>query len=345
VRIPELEFGSSPRVTFERLTQQWTIRYGLAVVAIAVPWALSLLLGQRLEAEFYLILLFSAVLVVSVLGGMGPGLLATAFAAIIGNQVRVPMLSVSELDLVVTQGALLSIGGALRAGFLKAHMRLETNRKMEQQILEISDDERRRIGHDLHDRLGQHLTGISLLSEMVTQELAASGKTDPARIETITRLVSEAVALTRDLAKSLSPITLELEGLPSAVAELADTSSSLLGIHCVCEYDQQDLALEPARSLHLFRVVQEAVNNSVRHGKAKNVRIQLSRDSKAVTVTIVDDGVGLSQNTTVHSGLGLRIMQHRARLLNASLVVQRVSPGGGTIVTCICPLDGPPAQN
>src|SRR5262249_41830377 len=153
-----------------------------------------------LGAGIYLILLLLAVLVAGVLGGLGPGLLATGIAAIVGNQVPLQTLSINELHLLVAEGALVSIGGALRAGLLKAHMRYESRLKLEQQILEISEDERRRIGHDLHDRLGQHLTGISLLTEMESQQLSNGGRPDPARLEKITQLVSEAVGITRDLA-------------------------------------------------------------------------------------------------------------------------------------------------
>jgi signal transduction histidine kinase len=339
LKIPQIRFGRSDKI-FERLANQWTMRYGGAAMLIAVPCVLSLLLGERLGAEFYLMLLFAAVLLAGVLGGMGPGLLATVMAAIIGSEIPLRRLSLSELHVLLALGTLVSIGGALRAGLLNVHMRIEANRQLEQQILEVSEDERRRIGHDLHDHLGQHLTGISLLSEMVTQQLASGAKPDPAKIETITRLVSEAVGITRDIAKSLSPITLELEGLSSAIMELAETSSSLFGIRCVCDYDENDLGLDQTSSLHLFRVVQEAVNNSVRHGKAKNVRIGLTRSGSDVVLTIVDDGVGLSEKTTGNPGLGLRIMQHRARILNASLIAERASTEGGTVVTCTCPLDG-----
>jgi signal transduction histidine kinase len=299
-------------------------------------------------------MLLGAVLVAGVLGGLGPGLLATGLAAIVGNQVPLQMLSLNELHLLVAEGTLVSLGGALRAGLLKAHLRYESGLELEQQILEISEDERRRIGHDLHDRLGQHLTGISLLSEMESQQLSNGGKPDPARIEKITRLVSEAVSITRDLAKSLSPITLELDGLPTAVAELAETSSTLLGIRCVCEYQDQDqdqgqdhalTELDKARSLHLFRVIQEAVNNSVKHGKARNVRIGLSRNQASLIVTVVDDGVGLSEKTRGHPGIGLRIMQHRARMLNATLTIERASSQGGTVVTCVCPIQPLEVQN
>ena len=195
-----------------------------------------------------------------------------------------------------------------------------------------------RIGHDLHDGLGQHLTGISLLSETTAQQIESGRAPDRANIETITRLVSEAVRITRDLAKSLSPMTLEKDGLLAALEELSDTATALFGIDCECVFSDQLLILNRSRSLHLFRIVQEAVNNSVRHGKAKHVSIKLSGNAKSLLVTITDDGSGLSHKTTENPGLGLRIMQYRARMIGALLSVKRATNSGGTIVTCNCPI-------
>jgi len=308
------------------------------MAAVVLPGTLNFVFGERLGVELYLVLLFGTVLLAAVVGGLGPGLLATVLAALIGYDMPRQRLSLDEVRLLMIEGTLVSIGGALRTTIIKARERLQTMLKVERQILEMSDEERRCIGHDLHDGLGQHLTGISMLSESMRQQLATGGKPNAADVETITRLVGEAIGITRNLAKSLSPITLNLDGLPAALAELADTSSSLLGINCRCEYDGPDLLLDQTSALHLFRVVQEAVNNSVRHGKARNVRIRMIWAHKSVKITVIDDGVGLSEKTTARPGLGLRIMQHRARMLGASLTVERAAPEGGTVVTCVCPL-------
>jgi len=330
LRLPRIKPGyfSAP---FDQLKARWSIRLGVGVAAVVLAYALVLLFG-----EFYL-LLFATVLLASIFGGLVPGLLV--LAVIVSYEVFFGRLSVDETRRLLIEGTLVSFLLSVPAALFKGRKRLEAELKTEQQILKMEDDERRRIGRDLHDGLGQHLTGISLLSETMTQQLMTGGKPDPTNVEAITRLVSEAIKITRDLAKSLSPITLELEGLQAAVEELADTSSSLFGIHCICEDHQQNLVLDRTRSLHLFRIVQEAVNNSVRHGKAKNVRVGMTRDRKDLIVTVVDDGVGLSLKTSVNPGIGLRLMQYRAKMLGASLTVKRSAPEGGTVVTCICPLD------
>lgn len=330
MRLPRIKSGyfSAP---IEHLTARWSIRLGIAVAAVVLVYALIVLFG-----EFYL-LLFATVLLASIFGGLVPGLLV--LAVIISYEVFFGRLSVDEMQRLLVEGTLVSIGLSLPTSLFRARELLEAELKTEQQLLKMEEDERRRIGRDLHDGLGQHLTGISLLSETMAQQLMTGGKPDPVNVEAITRLVSEAIKITRDLAKSLSPITLELEGLQAAVEELAETSSSLFGIRCTYECHQQDLVLNPNRSLHVFRIIQEAVNNSVRHGKAKNVRVRMTRDRKDLIVTVVDDGIGLSQKTSVNPGFGLRLMQYRAKMLGASLTVERAAPEGGTVVTCICPLD------
>jgi len=299
-----------------------------------------LTLGERLGVEFYLVMLFATVFITSVMGGLGPGLIAITLAAWISNTVPQRSLSIDEMRLFVIEAALVSVGGTLRAGLIKARDGFKTELQVQQQILEINDEERRRIGNDLHDGLGQHLTGISLMSETILQQLESGGQPNPAHVETITRLVGEAVGITRDLAKSLSPITIEVSGLSAALAELAETYSSLFGVQCECEADGQPFELDQKRSLHLFRIVQEAINNSVRHGKAKNIQVRLVREKSLLKVTVVDDGIGLSKKTSDYPGVGLRIMQQRAKMLIATLTVERASAEGGTVVTCVCPIDG-----
>jgi signal transduction histidine kinase len=283
-------------------------------------------------------LLFCAIVVATVAGGFAPGAAATGLALLAGHLLS-PQLLPAQSRVLAVEGVLVSfIGGTLRAARIKADERLRANLLLEQQILEISDDERRRIGHDLHDGLGQHLTGISLLSETMSQQLAAGKSPNPADVETVTRLVSEAVGITRDLAKSLSPVTLERDGLIAAIEELTATSSTLLGIHCRGDFLDENLKLDRTRSLHLYRIIQEAVNNSVRHGKAKQIAISVRQDDGVLRVTVTDDGSGLSEKTIAKPGLGLRIMQYRSRMLGATLAVERAGASGGTVVTCVCPI-------
>lgn len=314
-------------------------RYGVSMFAVVVAGLFAYHIGPSIDRDFYLTILFLSMLLASVIGGMFPGLLAMVAATLIGYYVPPDRLTTADLRLLAIEGALVAVvGGTLRSARLKARERLLATLRLEQQIVEIGDDERRRIGHDLHDGLGQHLTGISLLTETISQQVEAGHQPDPSNIESVTRLVSEAIGITRDLAKSLSPITLEQDGFLIAIQELADSASALFGIDCTWEYEGPELELERAQSQNLYRIVQEAVNNSVRHGKATHVRITGERDGSDMVMQIIDDGSGLSAKTITNPGLGLRIMQYRCRMLGASLAVERFNEAGGTVVTCRCPL-------
>jgi signal transduction histidine kinase len=342
---PRITTASVP-AAFERLATLRAVRYTVPLVTVGVVAVISWGLGATAEKYTHLFLFFTAILVANVTAGFGPGIIATALS--FGLLYKWPLngLNLSELIFLGAQGILVSlVGGALRSIKMKARERLAANLNLEQQLLEVGDDERRRIGHDLHDGLGQHLTGISLLSESMAQQLESGGAPDRHNVERITHLVSEAVRITRDLAKTLSPVTLERDGFIAAIEELSETASALLNIDCDWEFDGQDLPLDRTRALHLFRIVQEAVNNSVRHGKAQKVRIALSRNGSELTVRVTDNGSGLSQKTIVRPGLGLRIMQYRARMLGANLAVERASDIGGTVVTCTCPIDANPPPN
>jgi signal transduction histidine kinase len=335
--------GDAP-AWFERMLAGRAARFFAAVGAVllmAGSVKLMVLIAGVWEfgSELHQILLFAAIIVSSLIGGLGPGLLATLLGCASGYFIEPPLVP-PQLRVLAVEGLLVSLlGGTLRVARGKARERLAANLGLEQQILEIGDDERRRIGHDLHDGLGQHLTGISLLSETMSQQLESGKSPDRANVENITRLVSEAVGITRDLAKSLSPVTLERDGFVAAIEELTETSSTLLGIDCTGEFPQTDLNLDRTRSLHLYRIVQEAVNNSVRHGKARHVKVMVQRQQGALLVTVADDGSGLSQKTIANPGLGLRIMQYRARMLGATLAVEKGNPGAGTVVICTCPLN------
>ena len=197
--------------------------------------------------------------------------------------------------------------------------------RLEIEILEISEREQRRIGHDLHDGLGQHLTGTALASRVVidglaTQELHAEAE----KVERIAGMIREAIDLTRNLAHGLSPVAVEVDGLTVALAELAESTVSQFYLPCVFDCDPALKVLDPAVATHLYRIAQEAITNAIRHGRASRVDVVLAREreSDGLMLTIQDDGVGLPLPTQRgRDGMGLRIMAHRARMIGATLEV------------------------
>ena len=330
------------------LTSRLT-RYGAPVLVVGVAVMLRVALASVIPLRSPFLLLFAAIMVSAAYGGLGPGILATVLAAlasdffVTGFPVRLQDFHIpdgAQLSLFFVEGLFLSLLGAmLHRARRRALSADAAARRLEQTILEISEGERRRIGHDLHDGLGQHLTGIALLAKALKQRLAGAKPAEAEQAAKIAQLVNESIGWTRDLARGLSPVTLDTEGLAPALEELAVNASNLLGIKCTCAYDGEEFAIDGERALHLYRIAQEAINNSVKHGKGRNIRVGLARQGGTITMTVRDDGVGLSAKTLVNPGIGLQIMQYRARMIGAALTVTRAASSGGTLVTCSLPAD------
>ncbi len=205
--------------------------------------------------------------------------------------------------------------------------------ELEREILAISELEKRRLGQDLHDDLCQQLAGIEFLSRRLAKDLAEAGKAEAAQAEEIAQMLQRAMAQTRDLARGLSPVRLEAQGLADALRELAQSTRKLF--RCGCRFDADGaVSLSNHKvAMHLYRIAQEAVTNALKHGKARHIRIGLAADGPAVTMTVVDDGKGLPADVSVRDGMGLRIMRYRAEVVGGTLLVER-RPEGGTRVAC-----------
>ena len=203
----------------------------------------------------------------------------------------------------------------------------------EKEILEISNREQVRIGQDLHDGLGQHLTGVTFLSKALENKLAARSLPEAEEAAEIGRLVLQALSQTRSLARGLFPVELESNGLAPAFRDLAATVEKLFNLCCVVECDEDLVIADRAVANHLFRMVQEAINNSVKHGKAKRVVVGLKKVDDKIVLTIRDNGLGFSSESMKTKGLGLRIMSYRAQKIGGTLDIQPAQ-GGGTIVAC-----------
>lgn len=204
-------------------------------------------------------------------------------------------------------------------------------KRLEKEILEIRDRERQRLGQDLHDGLCQHLAAIELMSQLLEQKLAGRSREGAARAGEIAAQVREAINYTRLLARGLSPVTLEREGLTSALSELAANTEKMFGVHCSMVSDVPVAVRNPAAAIHIYRIAQEAVSNALRHGKARHVTITLNKAGHDSVLTVSDDGRGLPPEMPT-SGMGLRIMQHRASILGGHLIVRNGTATGAEVV-------------
>ena len=214
--------------------------------------------------------------------------------------------------------------------------------RLERELLEISEREQRRIGRDLHDSLGQHLTGAALAVQVLEEKLTARGLPEAADANQAVVLVEEGIALSRKLAKGLHPIEMEAEGLMQALEELAATSGELFKISCRFECDSPVLIHTAATSGHLYRIAQEAVSNAVKHGKASQIVIQLETLDDGIVLEVKDNGSGLPDPPPKTAGMGLRIMAHRASMIGATFTARRDGSGGTTVACTLRHQDNPP---
>ena len=213
-----------------------------------------------------------------------------------------------------------------------------TERKnLEKAILDVSAREQRRIGQDLHDGLGQHLTGIAFMAKVHEARLAEQKRAETEDAAKIVKLVNEAINKTRELARGLLPVVSDSHGLMSALQMWASEVEDLFGISCRFQCETPVLIHDDTMATHLYHIAQEAVNNAIKHGAPQKLLIQLSADLSRGTLLIKDDGGGIAENPRSTQGMGLHIMNYRAAIIGGTLEVRR-DPARGTIVTCIFPI-------
>ena len=207
---------------------------------------------------------------------------------------------------------------------------------LEKELLAVSEREQRRIGHDLHDSLCQHLTATALAGQVLGEKLEAKGLPETADAGRVVTLVEEGITLARSLARGLAPVELEAEGLMSALRELAKSVGERFKVNCMFEAPEFVPIDDPASAIHLFRIAQEAISNAIKHGRAKNVVIALSINPGGVRLSITDDGVGLPDPLPEIRGMGLNIMRHRSAIIGANFDIRRIAHG--TRVECTLPV-------
>ncbi len=205
-------------------------------------------------------------------------------------------------------------------------------KRLEQELVQLSEREHRRIAQDLHDGLGQQLAGLWCLSDVLQKNLAAQASPEAAAAGKISKLLRAAVTQTRSLARGLYPVAPEPNGLTSALEELVARTTDLFEVSCRLECRKPVTVEDNTLATHLYRIAQEAVTNAIRHGRARRIKIRLCSTPAEVILTISNDGVGFAK-TGRRKGLGLRIMNHRVEAIGGTLVMQN-KPGGGAEVVC-----------
>jgi signal transduction histidine kinase len=208
--------------------------------------------------------------------------------------------------------------------------------RLEKEVLEATERERQRIGRDLHDSLCQHLTATALAGKVLAKKLAGQSNPEAEAANHLVEMVEKGIELTRTLARGLHPIEMGAEGLVNALSELAANTNKEFHVSCKLECLQAVSLATPEANMHLYRIAQEAISNAIRHGRAKNITLDLDDNGSEITLTITDDGFGLSADAWTKNGMGLQIMQYRAGMIDGKIQFELL-PARGTRITCRLP--------
>jgi len=224
-------------------------------------------------------------------------------------------------------------GNRIFAGIVRD---LTARRELERRLLEIGNEERRRIGRELHDGLGQMLTGIRLVSENLARKLKVNEVPGAGEVQEISDMIKNADDYARTLSRGMVEVDLEKKGLAVALQNLCCQTEKMSGINCsYMETGNIDVG-NHSMALHIYRIVQESMNNAFRHADAKNIQVRLSGNVHHLSITVDDDGKGFDTEKVVENGTGIQIMKYRAGIMGGVLEIVRINENL-TRVRCIIP--------
>lgn len=207
-------------------------------------------------------------------------------------------------------------------------------RRLEQQLLTVSDAEQQRIGADLHDGLGQQLTGLACMAAALREKLQSTQPAEAPQADLIAKLANDAVEQSRALARGLSPVQLEQHGLISALEDLTYQSQLLHRVECRFLAKGKPPRPNHIAAIHLYRITQEAIHNAVRHGEARRIEVSLISTAAGNRLIVEDDGRGFDPKKSRQvSSRGLRLMGFRANIIGGILSVKS-QPGKGARIEC-----------
>lgn len=324
----------------------WMVMLPLTLVAFLVGW-----IDYRSGWEMSLFIFYAAPIMLAVWwSGAIPG---TALAVVCGfiwwfanqhgnpynTQLGYTWAMVSRLFyFFIVVVAVTSVRRRQDADATRIRM-LEDRRQLEADIVTVSDHEQQRIGQDLHDGLCQMLAAIGCATKILADDLKSKHLPEADDASLIEGSIQRTMLEARNLARGIFPVHVDREGLSTALSDLAKMTSQLTGTEITVS-DPGDIEIDdPQDAMNLYRIAQEAVSNAVRHGEASRIRISLSAENGYLTLAIRDNGKGFPEQPTDHrKGMGLRVMQYRARCVGGSIRVD-FPPEGGVLVTCHMPLN------
>ena len=210
---------------------------------------------------------------------------------------------------------------------------------MERRMLNALEEQQQRIGHDLHDSVGQLLTAVRMLSEQLSDELESRDERGAGLAGKIASFAQDALQQTRRVYRGLAPMMLQTEGLLTTLHDLAHNLDTLPDVSCTFTCNTDTEMGDPDTWIHIYRIMQEGAHNAIKHGHCENLELSLTWLKDKIVLGVRDDGQGFNPDTVKGGGLGLSGMQYRAHLIGAMLEIDS-SPGEGTTLTCSIPLEG-----
>ncbi len=215
-------------------------------------------------------------------------------------------------------------------------------RQLEKDILEITERERKLIGQEMHDSIGQVLTGVAIKSKGLAIKLKGKSICHSKDAEAISKLACQAIAQMRNLARMLYPVEIEAGGLVTALQSLASNAEKILDVNCRFRCETPVSMNDLVEAKQLYRIAQEAVTNAAKHSKAKNVTIELHSTADLCILSVTNDGLGFQRSSRPKGGLGLKIMEYRANLIGGVLEIGK-GKKNGTVLTCTVPTQTEPS--
>lgn len=230
-----------------------------------------------------------------------------------------------------------------------AETALKRASKAERKIIEINEETQRQIGRELHDDLGQQLTGVAFMTEVLHRHLEEEGHEDAKTAAKITALINAAISKAHHLAHDLHPVEMEESGLRAMLMRLATNTQAIYGIKCECICEGEPKIRSQNAATNLFRIAQEAVHNAVKHSEASKITLALRAKADTLTMEIIDNGRGIGgpQEADASKGLGMNTMRYRASVLNAELEIHQMERGGTRVAVTLSahPPEVPPADS
>ncbi len=228
----------------------------------------------------------------------------------------------------------------LLATATKLELEIQARKELERSILEISEQEQARIGRELHDDLGQLLTGVAYLAGALSSRLNKTDQETSQQAGEIKRITQDAIKRTRYISHGLVPFNISSQGLKQGLEQLANDVATLSGIPCEVSFTGNTEITDSMIATHLYRITQEAINNAVKHSSATRLFIELGVDDGEIRLSIIDDGVGLPAGMQEGGkGMGLMNMRYRAQIIGAEITLD-THAGKGTRVTLSLPWAG-----